>query len=225
MFKTLFLDVDGTLLDFDKCEKAALYNALLENDIVCNEEMHLWYHNENTRLWREYDMGRMARDEILLQRFRNLLKHYEKPGDVEVIEKSYRDYLGKEHALMDGAIDILEYLSKKYDLYVVTNGVAASQHVRLKESGIEKYFKDIFISDEIGFQKPRIEFFDICFKKIGCIEKDSAMIIGDSLSSDIMGGINAGIKTCWLNQNGQELPSNMKIDYEIKDLSELYSIL
>ena len=143
--------------------------------------------------------------------------------DGVAFEDEYQWNLGHGAYLIKHAIEILEYLSKKYDLYVVTNGVASTQYNRLKLLDLNKYFKDIFISEEIGYQKPKIEFFDYCFRHIEHFDKDKALIIGDSLTSDMQGGINAQIDTCWYNP--QHDKTSIKIDYIIHDLKELENML
>ena len=130
-----------------------------------------------------------------------------------------------QHFFIDEAPELVAYLYEKYDLYIVTNGVTETQHRRIKESGLEKYLKKIFVSEETGYQKPMKEYFEYCFQRIPMLDKEKTIIIGDSLSSDIAGGNNAGIDTCWFNLFGQEKPTDMKIDYEINQLSQLYQIL
>ena len=132
--------------------------------------------------------------------------------------------------MKDGKVDVykrqvLEYLYKKYDLYVVTNGVEATQRSRLKLSGIERFMKDVFVSEAVGYQKPQNEFFDYCFAHIDGFEKEKAMIIGDSLTSDIQGGNNAGVACCWFNPSGKERSLELRIDKEIKSLKELLQFL
>ena len=120
---------------------------------------------------------------------------------------------------------MVQTLSKTHNLYIVTNGVASTQQIRIGDSGLQPYFKDIFISELLGSQKPQKEFFDHCFERIPDFDPSLALIIGDSLTSDIKGGNNAGIETCWFNPDGEENNTDAKVDYEIKSLKALYSLL
>jgi len=140
-------------------------------------------------------------------------------------EKLYREQLNESAVLIDGALEILEYLSRKYDLYVITNGVSKTQYNRLAKSGIDRYMKDIFVSEDAGCQKPRKEFFEYCFKRLGTDDVSQMLVIGDSLSSDIRGGNNAGIDTCWFNRKGDSCPADISVDYEIRHLEELKKYL
>ena len=140
-------------------------------------------------------------------------------------QASYEYLLGIGHYFVDGAEELLEALKDKYELYIVSNGNASVQDRRLKSAGIIPYFKDIFISERVGFNKPSAEFFEACFERIPGFEKDKAVIVGDRLSSDILGGINAGVKTCWFNPRGDAPDPDIPADYEIKHLSELPALL
>ena len=126
---------------------------------------------------------------------------------------------------MNGAEELLENLCKKYNLYVITNGITKVQKGRIKSANLKKYFKDIFISEEIGYDKPSIEYFEHCFERIEDFKKENAVIIGDSLSSDIQGGVNAGVKTIWFNPKGEKNNSSVKPDYEVSDLKEIEKLL
>lgn len=140
-------------------------------------------------------------------------------------QASYEYLLGIGHYFVDGAEELLEALKDKYELYIVSNGNASVQDRRLKSAGIIPYFKDIFISERVGFNKPSAEFFEACFKRIPGFEKDKAVVVGDRLSSDILGGINAGVRTCWFNPKGEAPDPDIPADYEIKHLSELPALL
>lgn len=225
MFKTVLLDVDNTLLDFDACEKTALEQVFKNYKYDLNEDILNLYVKINSDLWKEYEKGTIEREDILNTRFTKLFMELDIEEDGIKFEKEYRRLLGEGHVLVSGAIEILEYLVKKYDLYVVTNGIKGTQNNRLKLSGIKKYMKDIFISEEVGYQKPRKEFFDYCFEKIGKVDLSKTIIIGDSLSSDIKGGNNTFISTCWYNPKGEINNTNNKVDYEIRELVELRQFL
>ena len=137
----------------------------------------------------------------------------------------YEDFLSKGHYFISGAEELLESIYKKYNLYLVTNGITKVQRGRIKSAGLKKYFKDIFISEEIGYDKPNIEYFEHCFKKIESFEREKTVIIGDSLSSDIKGGINAEIKTIWFNSKKEIGNAFFKSDYEISSLKEVERLL
>ncbi len=224
MVKTVLFDLDNTLLDFNQAEKTALSKTLLHFDITPDEATLKRYSELNLAQWKLLELGKLTREEVKLRRFELLFQ--EKNFDVSAAEaaKLYETLLAQGHCFMDGAEELLETLFGTYQLYIVTNGTLSVQKGRLKSSGIRKYFEDIFISEEVGYNKPSIEYFDCCFSKIPNFSKDTTVIIGDSLTSDIQGGINAKIRTIWFNPN-HEAAEEIHPDYEFDSLRQLPDLL
>lgn len=224
-YKYLLFDVDGTLLDFDKAEQQALKNTFQNHHILLTDELLQRYETINKQLWKDFEKGLIDKKTVVYTRFVQLFKEFDIDEDGIAFEDDYQETLGKGYFVLPHAREVLEKLSLKYPLYVVTNGVSKTQHSRLKGTHIDQYFQDIFVSEDIGYQKPTREYFDYCFKKMKNIDLDQTLIIGDSLSSDIQGGINVGIDTCWYNPHCIEEPQDMNITYIIHDLKELLDLL
>lgn len=226
MIDTLLFDLDNTLLDFDKAEANALTKALGEAGITVTDEMRDRYNKINLAQWKLLEQGRMTREEVKIRRFKLLFQEFDIKALPKEVARHYQIYLGQGHYFIEGAEEVLEELSKKYRIYLVTNGTLSVQVGRLESSGIKKYLQGVFISEEIGYNKPSIEYFEKCFAQIPDFKKENTVIIGDSLSSDIQGGINAGIKTIWFHRP-QDLTKNPqpKPDYEIKSLKSLMEML
>ena len=226
MIKYVLFDVDDTLLDFGKAEAAAIGKTFERIGIPVTEELIRRYSEINAQQWARLERGEISREQVLTGRFDILFSElglHNIPS--EMAQASYEYLLGIGHYFVDGAEALLEALKDKYELYIVSNGNASVQDRRLKSAGIIPYFRDIFISERVGFNKPSAEFFDACFERIPGFERDKAIIVGDRLSSDIQGGINAGVKTCWFNPKGEAPDPDIRADYEIKHLSELPALL
>lgn len=224
-FRTILLDVDGTLFDFEASERNALSETFKKYGYVLTEEIRNTYERINKDLWKQYEQGKIDRNTVIYSRFGNLFKSIGINDDGIAFEDDYQRILGMQHHLLEDALEVVQYLHTKYDLYIVTNGVTVTQMQRLKDSTLDRYVKDIFVSEATGFQKPMKEYFDYCFARIGDIDKSRTMIIGDSLTSDIKGGNNAGITTCWYNPKGIKNDTDAVVDIEIRELRELYQIL
>ena len=225
MIKTVFLDIDDTLLDFHRAEALAIRTALTRFGIEPSEANVKRYSAINRSCWERFERGELTRESVLTTRFNMLFSEMGVEFSPDEAHRIYEYELGSYHFYIDGAREMLEEIYRDYDLYITTNGISIVQNRRIADSGIAKYFKGIFISEEIGFNKPQKEYFDFIFDKIEGFDKDGAIIVGDSLSSDILGGINAGIKTCWYNPKG--LPSKAEItpDYVLADITELPNLL
>ena len=225
MIKTVFLDLDDTLFDFHRAEAIAIRTAMKKMGIEPTEDTVKRYSEINLSCWKKLERGEMDSDQVLHTRFALLFSELGVDYSPEEAQKIYEYELGSHYFYLDGAEELLENIYKRYDLYITTNGITVVQSRRIADSGIAKYFKDIFISQEIGYNKPQKEYFDSIFKTIDGFKKEEAIIIGDSLSSDILGGINAGIKTCRYNPNRLPNAENIIPDYEIQNLSELPALL
>lgn len=224
MIKYIFFDLDDTIFDFKKAEKIALKNTLVELNIDPTDKILSRYSEINVAQWKLMELGKLTRDEVKERRYQLLFDEFELNASAKEATSIYEEKLKIGHYFIDGAEELLKKLHGKYSLYLVSNGAIDVQNSRLDSSNIRKYFEHIFISQEIGYDKPNKKFFDICFAAIHNFNKEEAVIVGDSLSSDIQGGINAGIKTVWFNPKNEKASVSIP-DYEIKTLAELLNLI
>lgn len=225
MIKTVFLDLDDTILDFHKSEREAIKSTLTHLGIDAKEEVLARYSEINKTCWERLERGEYTREEVLLNRFKLLFLELGLDTDPKIAKCEYEERLANTCHFVDGAIELLENLKGKYDLYITSNGTKRVQTKRLELADISKYFEEIFISEDIGANKPNIAFFERVFSKIKGFDKSKAIIVGDSLSSDILGGINAGILTCLFNPKKKPNATEIKPDYEINSLDQLTKLL
>ncbi len=224
-FTTLLMDMDNTIFDFDAAEREGVCEVLRENGFTPDDELIERYHEVNQECWQAFERGDITRDQIFENRFPRFFAGLGKEIDAPEVEKAYRARLSAGSQLLPGAGEMCEWLSQSYDLYIITNGVAVTQKSRLNAAGIGGYFKNVFISEELGSQKPQKEFFDACLPLIDEKDRSRMLIIGDSLTSDIQSGINTGIATCWVNPSGAPAKEGCVPDMEIKSLEDLKDIL
>ena len=224
-YTTLLFDIDHTLLDFDATERAALRQLFEEEQLEWTAEREARYRTINRSLWQALERGEVTRQEVITSRFVAFFAEQGRTVDGSRMDTRYRAYLSQGTELIAGAIELLESLKGKYQLYVVTNGVAATQHARLKGSGLAPYFDGIFVSEETGYQKPMPAFFDYVFDRIPDATRDQTLIIGDSLTADIQGGISAGIATCWFNPGHVAASAELTPTYTIERLDQLVTLL
>ena len=225
MIRNVLFDLDDTLFDFHKAEKIALTKTLVHFGIDPTEETLALYSTINAAHWKRLELGEISREEVKVGRYRELFKTIGVECDPVKATAYYESMLAIGHYFMPGAPELLDELYGKYRLYIVSNGTAKVQEGRIGSSGIAKYMDGIFISQILGANKPDKQFFDICFAEIPDFSLSETVIIGDSLSSDIKGGINAGITTVWFNPKGIENDNDIKPDYTIKELSEVSGLL
>lgn len=221
MKKAILFDLDDTLLDFHRSEAFALSKTLKENGVEPTPEMLELYSRINRSQWELLEKGLIERDQVLIRRFELFFEQVGVPCVPETVQRGYESNLSKSFYYLDGAEDVLDEFSKKYRLFIVSNGTARVQDGRIALSGIGKYFEQIFISQRIGYNKPDKRFFDKCFEMIGDLDKKDCFIVGDSLTSDILGGKNAGITTVWFNLRSNEPDPEIIPDYEIDSLDSL----
>ena len=223
MIKNVLLDLDDTILDFKLSEKTALTKTMAELGVVATDEMISKYSAYNISQWKRLERGEISRNEVKVNRYRLLFDDLGLDLSPELATKTYEKYLAQRHYFIDGAKQMLETLYQGYDLYLVSNGTKKVQQGRLESAGIIPMFKGIFVSEDIGAEKPSVDFFNHVFNS--GLDKKKTVIIGDSLSSDIQGGINANIKTVWYNPHHTDNSSNIIPDYEISDLKQIISLL
>ena len=225
MVEFLLLDLDDTILDFQKGEEYGLRKTLLDAGIEPTEAICTRYSQINKAYWKRLELGEVTREQVMVGRFETLYSELGVTADPISSSAAYMDNMSSVHFFLPGAEDAVKALFRKYRLFLVSNGTASAQHRRLTSAGLYPYFEQVFISQEVGCNKPAKEFFDLCFARIPGFDPQKALIVGDSLSSDIQGGINAGIRTCWVNPAHKKAPESRRPDYEIESIVRLDNLL
>ena len=224
-YEWLLFDADDTLLDFKLGEHRAITATLADAGLPTDDEVIATYSRINDNLWKMLERGEVTKDRLKVLRFTQFCEHYGFECDGALLADAYVENLKKQTVLLDGADDVCRALYGKYKMYIITNGIEAVQTARFGGCAIKEYFEKCYISDAIGVAKPKKGFFDAVAADIEGFEPSRALVIGDSLTSDIKGGVEYGIDTCWLNPTGKEVPDGMDITYVIGDIRELLGIL
>ena len=225
MLTNIFFDLDNTLLDFDRGEAHALSRAFRQFGIDPTPAVLARYHDINLSQWELLEEGKLTKDQVLTRRFDLLFAELGVGCDSQEVCDLYESFLAEEHDFIPGALELLEALSPRYSLHLATNGASTVQRRRLADAGILPYFQNIFISEEVGFHKPSPAFFLACFAAIPGFDHTSALMVGDSLTSDIRGGRNAGIRTCWFDRLGRPYRPDILPDYTVAALDQLPALL
>lgn len=216
------IDADNTIFDFTKAERDALFETLKSFSIMnYSEELYDIYHRINEELWRNFEEGTIDQSSLNIERFRLFLNSLNLNEDPEMIAALFLDRLSRKDYLLPHALEVLEFLSKRASLSLVSNGIARVQRGRIARAGIEIFFQDIIISEEVGFSKPDPEVFFLAISRLH-LSLHNILCVGDSPSSDIRGANQAGLDTCWFMYPVRRYPpEEPKPDYIISDLREL----
>lgn len=221
----LLLDADNTLFDFDRGNRVAFSAVCSHFDLPDTEEVFQLYETCNNAMWVAFDRGECTKEFLVVQRFRNFLRELGVERDAEACNAMHLGTLGQQSFLLPHAEEVCRTLSRDHKLYLVTNAVASVQRGRLAKSTIRPYITAAFISEEAGAAKPDPAYFDYVFGHIDGITKDNCIVIGDSISSDMRGADRYGLPSCWYNPRRAPRPDDVRIDWEITDLRQLYDIV
>ncbi len=226
MITTILWDVDGTLLDFPYSERYAITKAFEMAGLQITEEMIARYAGINDDYWKKLELGQVTKKELLTGRFRTLFEEFGITGvDVEVFRECFQEELGNVYRYLDDSFEVCKSLKGRAAQYVITNGLASTQRKKLSLSHLDELMDGLFISDELGAPKPEPAFFEACLKQIPEKDKSKILVVGDSISSDIKGGIQAGLRTCWYRTEEGASFGDWKPDYIISHLSQVEQLI
>lgn len=224
-YKTILFDIDDTIIDYNKDLAKAFREAMDAIGYDYTEEMLEDYKEIDLKLWRLFEDKEITIQEVYIKRFEIFFEKYNIKANPENFNKLLGIGFQKTGTPVEGAKEVLEKLSDEYELVITSNGPKNQQYFRLDNADFSKYFSKVFLSEEVGYNKPDVKFFDAVFNSIENKDKSKILIIGDSLSSDIRGGINAGIDTCWFNMRNKGNTSNIQPTYEINNLQEVVELI
>lgn len=225
-YTTVLFDLDDTLIDFSGNEYVALKEAMAKHNIALDEGRFDLYKMINRELWAGFEKGRFTKKEILSLRFDLFFAQTGTMGDASQLNHDYLIAMGRHAKKYEGVIAMLEALKEAgITVALVTNGAEMAQKIKLAVTGLDAYFDNIYISDLTGFAKPDMRFFEFVDEAMGGFDKDKTLIVGDSLGSDIKGGFDYGISTCWFNPGGKENDTDIAPDYEIDGVGGVLMVL
>lgn len=227
-YRFLLFDADGTLLDFDRDMEMAFsrtYETCFSAQRTFAPELLDCYEQCNDKWWKKLERGECTKPELVVARFREFLERTGLKGDPAAINETYFANLGQGGALFPGALELIRDLSQNYELYIVTNGNAVTQKTRLKHAGLMDYVKAYFVSEDAGAAKPDPRYFQYVFSRIPDFSREEALLLGDSLTSDMLGAKNAGLDRLWYNPQGIPAPEELAITYQVRCFSEIRQLL
>ncbi len=225
MIKAVLIDIDDTVLDFNKCAAWAMKTAMEENGLKYDDAMFPVFRRINNGFWSRLEKGEITFEYLVANRFNAVFEALNISFDGVIIENRFRELLHESTEEVDGARDLLKYLHEKYKIYAVSNALQAQQENRLKKGGLIKYFDGVYTSEILGASKPSHGFFDAFFASVGDLKKDEVILIGDSLSADISGGKKYGLMTCWFNAAGKDPSKGSFSDFTVTSLSSVKAFM
>ncbi len=224
-YKTLLFDADDTLLDFGRAEHAALSDTLTEYGLPATPEIMSRYSEINLSFWKALERGEIEKSRLRVARFESFCREFGFSVEPLAMADTYTERLSEKAYTLQGAVELCASLSKHYKMYIVTNGLKVIQTRRYAASGLPPYFLNCFISEDVGYEKPDVRYFEKLAESIPGFDKTTTLIIGDSLTSDMRGGINFGIDTCWFNPKRKTAPAEFELTYEVHTICELEALL
>jgi len=227
MIRVILWDIDGTLLNFEAAERNALRACFRKFGLgECPDDMLKRYSEINKAYWRRLEDGKLTREQVLTGRFREFFASEGLPEpDIAALNGVYQLLLGDTVCFQDDSYNVVRRLGGKVKQYAVTNGTRVAQERKLKKSGLGELLDGVFISEDLGAEKPSPIFFQRVFRELDPCDSEEVVIVGDSLTSDIRGGVNAGILTCWYNPERKPAPDNLRIDFNIRRLDEVEDLI
>lgn len=225
-FKIILWDIDGTLINFHAAEEVCIRDGLKKYGIEITDAQFKEYQRINRGYWEALERKEITKPEVYTNRFRDFFQFIGVDHiDPSIFNEAYQNGLAEVVVLEENALEVIRTLSKTHKQYAVTNGSVVAQKGKLSRSGLDKILLEVFISEEIGAEKPDIAFFNRVAEKIPDFKTQEAIIVGDSLTSDMLGGNNAGITCCWYNPKHLKNETEAKVDIEIEKLTDLYRVL
>jgi YjjG family noncanonical pyrimidine nucleotidase len=221
----LCFDADGTLFDYNRAEVTALNATFRSLGLHFEDEYLDIYRRINQGLWQAFERREITPAALRVRRFESLLETLQLSAAPDQMDKVYVEQLALCAELIDGAFEVLQSLHRTSRIAIVTNGLQTVQRGRLSLSTIRDFITELIISEEIGAAKPHAAYFDLAFSRMGNPAKSDVLIIGDSLTSDIQGGVDYGLDTCWFNPKNEQRPDHLPVTYEIRHLRELLRML
>lgn len=226
MIRYLFLDLDNTILDFTRAESIAIRKTMAACGLEPTDTLAARYSVINDLHWKALERGELTKPQVVTGRFAMFFGEQGIEVDAAAVAKTYEHFLSQGHWFLPGAEEtVKQKLFGRYRLFLASNGTPVVQKGRMTSADLYPYFEQSFVSEEIGFNKPAKEFFDIAFSRIPGFRREECLMVGDSLTSDILGGRNAGLRTVWVNPKQKTAPDHLKPDYEIKTLADLPALL
>lgn len=225
MYKVILLDADGTILDFQKTEEVAFKQVLEKYKIEYTPNIFEIYKHINSKLWIDLEKGIIEKNVLKYERFKLFFEAINVVGSGEEAGKHFIEGLKKGNFLLDGAVSLCQKLYAKYKVIILTNGITDVQISRIGKSEISNLYHELVISGEVGFSKPDPRIFEYALQKVGHMDKSSVLMVGDSCSADIIGGINFGIDTCYMNLRDERLPDDVEATYTVTSLKMLEDLL
>ena len=224
--KAVLLDVDNTILDFNVCAKESMKATFRDSGLSYEEEMFPIFQEINGKLWEEIEKEQLKREDLYKIRWKLIFEALGIEGQDPVrTDAVFRKYIAESAEPVCGAHELMQYLSQKYILCIASNASRARQKKRLTNAGMIQYVTHLFTSEEIGRPKPEKAFFDACLAALPSIKREEIIVIGDSLTADIKGGADSGMKTIWYNHNKEAIPEKPVPDYTVNALPEIRNIL
>ena len=217
----ILFDADETLFTFDAF--GGLQRMFLDYSVTFTDQDFAEYQSVNKPLWVDYQNGAITALQLQHKRFQSWSERLDVPPGM--LNEAFLNAMAEICAPLPGAVSLLDSLKGKVKIGIITNGFTALQQIRLERTGLRDYFDLLVISEQVGVAKPDPRIFEYALKQAGNPSRDRVLMVGDTAESDILGGINAGLSTCWLNANNRALPEGINPTWTVTSLNELEQLL